>query len=156
MGAKLDAVIANSSGGGLIAGIALAIDAKSPGTAIYTAEPAGLDDHARSLKSGKRESNDPTARSICDALLAATPGEITFAINSRLLKGGLAVTDEEVRTAMAAAFAELKLVVEPGGACALAAVLTGKLPAAGKTIAVVCSGGNVDPETYIAALRTAV
>jgi threonine dehydratase len=156
MGATLDAVIANSSGGGLIAGIALAISAKSPGTEIYTAEPAGLDDHARSLKSGRRESNDPAARSICDALLAATPGEITFAVSSRLLKGGLVVSDDEVRQAMAAAFDSLKLVVEPGGACALAAVLTGKLPTRGRTIAVVCSGGNVDPETYIAALRTAL
>lgn len=155
MGVRLDAIIANSSGGGLIAGIALAIRAKSPGTEIYTAEPAGLDDHARSLKSGKRETNDAAARSICDALLAATPGEITFAINSRLLKGGLAVTDDEVRAAMAAAFAELKLVVEPGGACGLAAILTGKLPTAGKTIAVVCSGGNVDPETFISAIRAA-
>jgi threonine dehydratase len=156
MGAKLDAVIANSSGGGLIAGIALAISAKSPGTEVYTSEPAGLDDHARSLRSGKRESNDPAARSICDALLAATPGEITFAINGRLLKGGLTVTDDEVRAAMAAAFDSLKIVVEPGGACALAAVLTGKLPTRGRTIAVVCSGGNVDPETYIAALRSAL
>jgi threonine dehydratase len=155
IGAKLDAVIANSSGGGLIAGIALAITAKSPGTAVYTAEPAGLDDHARSLKSGKRETNDAAARSICDALMAATPGEITFAINSRLLKGGLAVTDDEARAAMAAAFTELKLVVEPGGACGLAAVLTGKLPTAGKTIAVVCSGGNVDPETFISAIKAA-
>jgi threonine dehydratase len=155
IGAKLDAVIANSSGGGLIAGIALAIAAKSPGTEIFCAEPAGLDDHARSLKSGRRESNDPAARSFCDALLAATPGEITFAVNSRLLKGGLAVGDDEVRQAMAAAFTDLKLVVEPGGACGLAAALTGKLPVAGRTIAVVCSGGNVDPDTFIAAIKNA-
>jgi threonine dehydratase len=155
MGTKLDAVIANSGGGGLIAGIALAITAKSPGTAVYAAEPAGFEDHARSLKSGKRETNDPAARSICDALLAATPGEITFAINSRLLKGGLTVTDDEARAAMAAAFMELKIVVEPGGACGLAAVLTGKLPTQGKTIAVVCSGGNVEPETFISAIKTA-
>lgn len=155
MGASLDAVVANASGGGLIAGIALAMAAKSPKTDVYVAEPAAFDDYARSLKSGRRESNDPAARSICDSLLVSTPGEIPFAINSRLLKGGVVASDDEVRAAMAVAFSDLKLVVEPGGAVALAAVLTGRIPAAGRTIAVVCSGGNVDPETYAAALKFA-
>jgi threonine dehydratase len=152
LGVVADALVANSSGGGLMAGIALAMEKHSPGTALYCAEPAGFDDHARSLRSGKRESNDANARSICDALLSATPGEMTFAINSRLLKGGLVVTDEEAKQAMATAFNYLKLVVEPGGACALAAVLTGRVPGNPKTVVAIASGGNVDPALYREAL----
>ncbi len=155
MDARLDAVLACASGGGLVAGAAMAIAAKSPGTKIYCAEPAALDDHARSLKSGRRESNDPAARSICDALLAPSPGEITFAINSRLLAGGVVANDEEVKRAMAIAFQYFKLVVEPGGAVALAAVLHGRVAIAGRTIAVVASGGNVDAATFRDALATA-
>ncbi|MGQ0662011.1 MAG: threonine ammonia-lyase [Pseudomonadota bacterium] len=151
-GARLDAVLVPVSGGGLIAGTALALASRAPGTAVWAVEPKDFDDTSRSLASARRERNDPAARSICDALLVATPGELTFAINSRLLAGGLGVSDDEVRGAMAAAFAELKLVVEPGGAVALAALLSGKFGAAGKTLAVVCSGGNVDPATFIEAL----
>ncbi|MGB5102311.1 MAG: pyridoxal-phosphate dependent enzyme, partial [Steroidobacteraceae bacterium] len=88
--------------------------------------------------------NGPGARSICDALQAPTPGELTFEINRRLLAGGLVVTDDDVRAAIACAARELKLVVEPGGAVALAAVLTGKLATQGRTVAVVLSGGNID------------
>jgi threonine dehydratase len=152
LGATLDAVITCCGGGGLTAGIALAISAESPGMPIYTAEPEGFDDTRRSLASGERQSNDPAARSICDALLAPMPGVLTFAINKRLLKGGFAVSDMEVRRAMATAFNDLKLVVEPGGAAALAAVLSGKFSLAGKTVAVTASGGNVDRETFAAAL----
>jgi threonine dehydratase len=155
MGARLDAVLAAASGGGLVAGIALAVTAKSPGTKIYCAEPSALDDHARSLASGRRESNDPAARSICDALLAPTPGEITFAINSRRLAGGVVASDDEVKRAMAIAFQHFKLVVEPGGAVALAAVLHGRVAISGRTVAVVASGGNVDVATYRDALLTA-
>jgi len=151
-GAKLDAVIVCCGGGGLTAGTALAISAECPGTALYCAEPRDFDDTRRSLLAGERQSNDPKARSICDALLAPTPGILTFAINRRLLAGGFAVSDTEVQQAMAVAFAELKLVVEPGGAVALASVLAGKYPITGKTVAVVASGGNVDRETYTAAL----
>ncbi len=154
-GANLDAVVTSCSGGGLAAGVAIAIKAKAPRAAVYTAEPAGFDDMARSLRSGHRESNAPGAQSICDALLAPTPGELTFSITSRLLAGGFTVSDDEVRQAMATAFSELKLVVEPGGAVALASVLSGKLKLEGKTVAVVCSGGNVDPDTFCGALRTA-
>ena len=152
-GAGLDAVIVCCGGGGLTAGISLAIAAECPGVPVYTAEPEGFDDTRRSLAAGERVSNDPAARSICDALLAPTPGALTFEINRRLLKGGFAVSDAEVRRAMATAFNDLKLVVEPGGAAALASVLAGKFPIAGKTIAVTASGGNVDRETYIAALN---
>ena len=153
MGAALDAVIVCTGGGGLTAGIAIAIAAESPGTAVYASEPADFDDTRRSLLAGERVSNDPKARSICDALLVPTPGALTFAINKRLVKGGFAVTDSEAMRAMATAFDTLKLVVEPGGAVALAAVLSGKYSIAGKTVAVTASGGNVDRETYIAALK---
>jgi threonine dehydratase len=153
-GIAIDAVAACASGGGLVAGIALALEATSPGTAVHVCEPAGFDDHARSLEADARIANAPGAHSICDALLAATPGEITFSINRRLLRGGIAVTDDEVLRAMGVAFRDLKLVVEPGGAVALAAALSGKLPVAGRTVVVVCSGGNVDPATFGRALAT--
>jgi len=146
--ASLDAVLVPCSGGGFAAGCALAL-AKAPRSIrVFAVEPSGLDDMRRSLEAGKRVANDPGARSICDALLAPTPGEITFAINRRLLAGGFAVSDEEVCQAMAVAFTEYKLVVEPGGAAALAAVLSGKLEMKDKTVAVIASGGNVDPETF--------
>ncbi|MBL8702553.1 MAG: threonine/serine dehydratase [Alphaproteobacteria bacterium] len=151
-GITLDAVLACASGGGLIAGIALAMERLSPRTEVFVCEPAGFDDHARSLAGGSRVANAPGASSICDALLATTPGDITFPINNRLLRGGLVASDDEVLRAMAVAFRDLKLVVEPGGAVGLAAVLAGKLPVRGRTIAVVCSGGNVDPATYGRAL----
>jgi threonine dehydratase len=152
LGARLDALVVPASGGGLVAGCALALAAESPATRVYSAEPAALDDLRRSLIAGERRANDPDARSICDALLAPTSGEITFALNRRLLAGGLAVSDDEVLRAMAVAFADLKLVVEPGGAAALAAVLSGKLDTKGKTVAVVASGGNVEREVFIKAL----
>ena len=120
----------------------------APKTQVHTVEPADFDDTRRSLAGGTRVVNDPAARSICDALLAPTPGELTFSINRRLLAGGLAVSDAEVRTAMDYAFGTLKLVVEPGGAVALAALLAGRLETHGRTVALTLSGANVDPETY--------
>jgi threonine dehydratase len=144
IGATLDDVVVCCSGGGLVAGIALAIKALSPGTRVWSAEPEGFDDHRRSLAAGERVRNAPGAHSICDALLAPMPGEITFAVNRQLLSGGLAVSDEEVRAAIGYAARSLKLVVEPGGAVALACVLSGKLATRGRTVAVVLSGGNVD------------
>jgi len=147
-GAKLDAVAVCTGGGGLTAGVALALEALSPETAVYSVEPEGFDDTRRSLEAGERVSNDPAARSICDALLAPEPGPLTFSINRRLLKGGLVVSDAEAAEAMRYAFGTLKLVLEPGGAVALAAVLSGKLPTEGRTVGVVCSGGNVDPALF--------
>jgi len=146
LGATLDDVIVCTSGGGLVAGTALAIRALSPATRVWTAEPEGHDDHRRSLAAGRRESNAPGTRSICDALLAPEPGALTFEINRRLLAGGLAVSDSQVKAAIAYAARTLKLVVEPGGAVALAAVMAGKIETNGRTIAVVLSGGNIDDD----------
>jgi threonine dehydratase len=144
LGVRLDDVLVCTSGGGLVAGVALALHELSPGTRVWCVEPAAHDDHRRSLVSGRRETNEPGTRSICDALLAPQPGELTYAINRRLLTGGLAVTDDEVRAAIVCAARELKLVVEPGGAVALAAVLAGRHAASGRNVGVVLSGGNVD------------
>jgi threonine dehydratase len=113
-GAKLDAVLVCCGGGGLIAGISTVIRAKSPNTSVYCVEPEGFDDTRRSLEAGQRVTNEPGATSICDALLSPTPGELTFEINRKTLNGGLAVSDREVRSAMAFASLILKLTVEPG------------------------------------------
>src|SRR5215813_10364249 len=143
-----DVVIVNASGGGLTAGIALAVKARVPDARLYPAEPQGFDDHARSFRSGQREINNAASGSICDALMSPTPGRLTFEINRTLVGDGLAASDDEVAEAVAFAFRELKLVVEPGGAVGLAALLTRKVDVAGKVAAVVLSGGNVDPELF--------
>ena len=143
-----DLVIAPASGGGLVAGIATAIKARFPAAQVMTAEPEGFDDHARSFAAGRRMAITPVGRTICDALMATMPGEITFAVNNALGVRGVVVSDAEVGAAVKFAFNELKLVVEPGGAIALAALLAGRVEARGKTIAVVLSGGNVDAELF--------
>jgi threonine dehydratase len=143
-----EVVVVTASGGGLAAGIALAVKARVPEAQLYTAEPEGFDDHARSFKSGRREKNAALSGTICDALMAQTPGELTFAINRNLVGQGLVVSDAEVAAAVAFAFRELKLVVEPGGAVALAALLSGKIDIKGKIAVAVLSGGNVDPELF--------
>ena len=143
-----DIVVAQASGGGLIAGISTAVKAKFPQTKMIVAEPKDYDDHALSLRAGKREAHHAKHRTICDALMAEMPGEITFAINSKLLAGGVTASDEEVGAAIAFAFRELKLVVEPGGAVGLAALLSGRLDAQGKNVVIVLSGGNVDADLY--------
>jgi threonine dehydratase len=145
LGVTPEAVLVCCSGGGLVSGIALAVKAANPETEVRTVEPAGFDDMARSLASGKRERNAAMTGSICDALLQPTPGEITFAIARANLAPGLVVTDDEARAAVRFAFNELKLVVEPGGAVALAAILSGRLPVKGRIVAAVLSGGNIDP-----------
>ena len=152
LGVALDAVAAPCSGGGLATGIALAVKGLSPGTSVHAGEPAGFDDLARSLASGTKQKNERLSGSICDALLAPTPGDVTFPLARDLLGPGLVVSDDEVLDAMEVAFREFKIVVEPGGAVALAAALTGKLPVKDRAVAVVCSGGNVDHATYARAL----
>ena len=147
-----DQVLVPCSGGGLVSGSAIAIRALAPAAAVYGVEPEAFDDTRRSLAAGTLLKNPPEARSICDALQSSPPGKLTFAINRELLAGILTVSDAEVETAMARAFRELRLVVEPGGAVALAAALAGRVPLAGRTTAIVLSGGNVDAATFVAAL----
>ena len=149
MDARLSAVLAPASGGGLVSGIALAIKHLAPDCAVYSVEPEGFDDYARSLETGQRERNARLSGSICDSLLIGQPGEITFALSRDLLSGGFVVSDDEARAAMRFAFEELKLVVEPGGAVGLAALLSGRFqPRGDGVVGVILSGGNVDPETF--------
>jgi threonine dehydratase len=148
LGVVPDIVVAPASGGGLVAGIATAIKARYAHAAIMCAEPEGFDDHARSLRAGTRQPHHAQGPSICDALMAPIPGVITFAINQRLLDRGVIASDAEVGVAVAFAFRELKLVVEPGGAVALAALLAGRIEARGKNVVIVLSGGNVDADMH--------
>jgi threonine dehydratase len=148
LGIAPDIVVAPASGGGLIAGVATAVKARFPQATLIVAEPEGYDDHGLSLRAGKREAHHAVGRTICDALMATIPGEITFAINSRLLTQGVTASDIEVGTAVGFAFRELKLVVEPGGAVGLAALLAGHIDARGKNVVIVLSGGNVDADLY--------
>jgi threonine dehydratase len=145
---KPELVLVGCSGGGLAAGIALGVKARVPDAVFYTVEPEGFDDTLRSFASGERERNARMSGSICDALLTDRPGEITFPINRALIGQGLTVSDEDVARAVRYAFEELKLVVEPGGAVGLAAMLAGKLDLAGKVVVGVLSGGNVDAEMF--------
>jgi threonine dehydratase len=147
----IDAFYAPCSGGGLIAGCALALKAEWPNCAVYAVEPRGFEDLAASLAAGERRAVAPGATTLCDGLRAPLPGAIPFAIHKRALTGALAVDDEQVREAMVVAAQHLKLVVEPSGAAALAAVLAAP-PRLG-TIGVVLSGGNVDLELFADVLR---
>ncbi|MBL9049153.1 MAG: threonine/serine dehydratase [Tabrizicola sp.] len=144
-------VLVCCGGGGLSSGIALALEARAPGLKVRTAEPEGFDDMARSLNSGKREKNPAAAGSICDAILTPSPGEITFPILSRLAGPGTVISDDQALRAVALAFTHLRIVLEPGGAAALAAALfTPDLP---DTVIAVATGGNVDPRTFARALE---
>jgi threonine dehydratase len=150
-----DRVLINCGGGGLSAGSAVALKARLPGVSVRTVEPENFDDTARSIAAGKRMKVVPGSRSICDSLLADSPGVLPFEIHSRLFDAGLTVSDREVRDAMRFAFRNLKMVVEPGGAVSLAAVLSGKLDTADKTTAIVISGGNVDLDQFAAIQESA-
>ncbi|MBX3702868.1 MAG: threonine/serine dehydratase [Steroidobacteraceae bacterium] len=152
LGFTPDQVLIGASGGGLLAGSALAIRSLSQATEVWAVEPEAFDDIRRSLGAGRRLANAPEARTICDALMSSPCGAIPFALMRQHVAGGVAVSDDEVLAAMEYAFRRLKLVVEPGGAVALAAVLGGKLPLAGRTTAIVLTGGNVDPGTFCRAL----
>ena len=148
LGLVPDVVVVGASGGGLAAGISLAVKSQVPDADFYTAEPEGFDDTLRSFASGKRERNSRASGTICDALMTATPGELTFPITSRLIGKGVTATDHEVEAAVAFAWRELKLVVEPGGAIGLAALLAGRPNVKGKVVVAILSGGNVDPELF--------
>lgn len=144
-------VVIPCGGGGLTSGSAVALKARLPGVRIFTAEPEHYDDTAQSLQLGKRVSVPTHVPSICDALLTGSPGLLTFEIMRKLVSGGLVVSEDEVRAAMRFAFRELKIVVEPGGAAALAAVLAGKIEVRDRTTVVVLSGGNVDADVFASA-----
>ena len=146
-------VLVPCGGGGLTGGIALALGAQAPGFTVRPVEPEGFDDVKRSLESGQIERNESATGSICDAIITPSPGEITFPILREHCGPGIAVSDDDCLRAMAVAFSRLKLVIEPGGAAALAAALFHPGLPAGKTVVAVISGGNVDAPLYADALR---
>jgi threonine dehydratase len=148
LGLKPEIVVVGASGGGLAAGISLGVKARVPSAKFYTVEPEGFDDTLRSFVSGRREHNERMSGTICDALMSNTPGELTFPINRELIGAGMTASDAEVAAAVRYAFQELKLVVEPGGAIGLAALLAGKLEVKGKVVVGVLSGGNVDADLF--------
>ncbi len=143
-----DQVLIPCGGGGLSSGSAVALKNRFPEVFIYPVEPEAFDDTARSLELDSRVSIEPTARSICDALQTPMPGKLTFAINRKLLLQGLTVSDDEVRDAMRFAFRNMKLVLEPGGAVALAAILSAKIATKDRITVIVLSGGNVDIDLF--------
>ena len=151
-GLAMDALLVCTGGGGLVGGCALAMSGASPATKVVAVEPEGWDDTGRSLAEGRRVGNAPGGSMLCDSLLAPMPGELTFAVNRTYLAGAVSVSDAEVIAAMAFAFTHLKLVVEPGGAVALAALLSGRYQARGQVVGIVISGGNVDPAVFARAL----
>ena len=152
LGLSCDAALMCTGGGGLTAGVSLALKDRFAACALHAVEPEDFDDTARSLETGEVCGNARNAGSVCDALLTASPGEISFTINRRLLAGGLRVNDAEALAAVAWAFANLKLVLEPGGAVALAALLADKLDVRGKTVVAMLSGGNIDAQMFARAL----
>ncbi|MCA3709767.1 MAG: threonine/serine dehydratase [Phenylobacterium sp.] len=155
LGAELDLVVGPVGGGGLMAGVAIAVQTLSPKTRIVGVEPELYDDARRSLASGRRETATPTVRTLCDSLETPSTGELTFPILRERLSAIVTVNDSEVAEALRLAFSTLKLVVEPGGAVGLAALMAGKLPEAapGACVGLVLSGGNVDPDLFTRVLR---
>ena len=147
-----DAIICCCGGGGLIAGLSIAFHAHFQKSIIWCAEPKYYDDTKRSLETDKIQRTDTEKTSICDAIVTPEPGELTFPINRQHLSGGAVVTDEEVLKTIATLFRHLKIVVEPGGAVAVAAALTGQIPPGSKTVVAVASGGNIDSELFHRAL----
>jgi threonine dehydratase len=140
-------------GGGLLAGLSLAAKAMDPAIKVYAVEPENYDDHFRSRAAGERVRIDGTVKTRCDSLMATTPGELTWSINSQLVEDFLLVTEDEVAHAISYAFYKLKLVIEPGGAVALAALLQGRLPVQNAVVALVLSGGNIDADTFASCLQ---
>ncbi len=150
--APLDQLVCGASGGGLIAGINLAMTSLSPHTPVIAIEPKHYNDMQLSIAAGERLTHPPAPGTICDALMTDRPGELTFPINRRVDRVET-VSDAEVAEAVRYAFHTLKLVVEPGGAVSLAAVLTGKVETRDRTTALVLSGGNVDPALFAAIIE---
>lgn len=147
-GDSLDALLVPVGGGGLIAGCALAVETESPATEVIAIEPVGFDAMARSLAAGERRRIGESGSTICDALQAAMPGKVPFAVAGPRVKAGVTVADALAGEAVREAFQCLKIVLEPSGAIALAAALDGSLDLAGKCVGVVASGGNIAPDTF--------
>jgi threonine dehydratase len=153
MGVAFDSLICNASGGGLIAGVAIAFETLQPNTRVYAGEPAGHDDLIRSLEANRIIANAPGVRSIADALMSPQPGVLPFEIHKRRVTGGFTADNEQILLAMSYAFHKLKLVVEPGGAVSLATLLVNRAQFAGKgPVLVILSGGNVDAEIFSQAI----
>ena len=147
-------VLVCCGGGGLTGGIALALAADAPKMRVRPCEPEGFDDVTRSLASGKHEQNASETGSICDAILTQSPGKITFPILKEHCGSGIVVTEEECLRAMGLAFERLRIVVEPGGAAALAGALFHGSEIEGDTVIAVATGGNVDRTIFSRALET--
>ncbi|MEM7461095.1 MAG: threonine/serine dehydratase [Pseudomonadota bacterium] len=145
---KPDRIVVCCGGGGLSAGIALAVHERFPKTKVCTVEPEGFDDYRRSLEAGKILENKATTGSICDALMAPQPGSMSFEINKTHIAESLVVSDQQAMEAIRFAYEELKLVIEPSGAVSIAALLEQKTAWRGETVACVLSGGNIDPDLY--------
>ena len=143
-----DLVLVPCGGGGLLAGTSTAVKALVPTTEVYGVEQENFDDHFLSKQAGERVKIAGDQPTLCDALMATIPGELTWSINSKTVNEFLVVGEEEIKMAIAYAFRYLKLVVEPGGAVALAALLSGKVDVTGKSVCIVLSGGNIDKETF--------
>ena len=152
MGIVPDALLCCCGGGGLIAGTSIALHAHFPNTKIWCAEPEFYDDTKRSLESGTPQRAQIDKSSICDAIVTPEPGELTFPINRIHLSGGTVVSDEQVLKTVATLFKHLKIIVEPGGAVAVAAALTGQVPKGAQTVVAVASGGNIDADMFTRAL----
>lgn len=153
LGTVPDAILVPCGGGGLTAATTLALEALSPSTKIFGVEPELFDDTRRSLEAGERLANPKGRTTICDAIMTDMPGELTFSINRKRLSGVLTVSDDDVRAAMKFAFDRFKIVIEPGAAVGLAAVLSQKINIEGKSIAVIATGGNVDASSFCTALE---
>jgi threonine dehydratase len=147
-------VLVCCGGGGLTSGIALALEAHAPGLRVRPCEPEGFDDVTRSLASGIIERNASLSGSLCDAIITPQPGYLTFPILQRLCGAGIVITDEEALRAMAVAYARLKIVLEPGGAAALAAALFHGDELEGEDVIAVATGGNVDTDIFARALNS--
>ena len=143
-----DIVLCCCGGGGLIAGVSTSIKANYPNAQIYSVEPENFDDTKKSLEADMIVENTMQHLSICDALLANKPGNITFEINRKNLSGGISVSDTESLIAMKIAYKYFKIVLEPGGAVALAAAISKKIDIKNKNVLVIASGGNVDSDIF--------
>jgi threonine dehydratase len=148
-----DWVISPVGGGGLLSGVTVAVKSREPDAKVAGVEPENFDDHARSRAAGERVAVSGTATTLCDSLMAPTPGELTWSITGRQVDDFIVVSEDDVAHAISYAFKHMKLVVEPGGVVALAALLQGKLDVAGATVAVILSGGNIDATTFCRCLE---